>query len=171
MICDSIQKNLDTAYVQRKSAVAVEIVREGRDVNTTVDHIQDHARYLRDAHIVIHTGTNNVVICPYGGENTTIWRLELLEANLQHHKYKSVTVSSIVHHISSKKVRDKIVAIKEHVQMMCVRSKWLYTDNDNIDDSGLTSDNVHSNCYGYDVLKITRVKVFRNLHILQNRIP
>ena len=42
--------------------------------------------------------------------------------------------------------------------MMCVHNKWLYIDNDNIDDSGLTSDNIHLNGYGYDVLKINTCK-------------
>ena len=82
----------------------VEIVRDGRDINTTMDHIQNHTcTCVNKVCCMLHAATNNM-LCE--GEHTTIRMLERLEANLQRHKCKSVAV----HHNSGEKVRDKILA-------------------------------------------------------------
>ena len=149
LISDSVPKNIDVNYIQRKTAAKVSVLREGRDVNKTVDYIQDHAACLRSSHIVLHTGTNNVL---RESEHITMRRFDRLETNLVHHKYEHVSVSSIVHHNSRDKVREKIKNLNDHLQLMCSRNGWSYIDNDNIDASCLSHDNIHLNGLGDEKL-------------------
>ena len=160
VISDSIPKNINQDYILRKTSAKVTLVREGQDVSKVVDYIQSCAEKLRSEPIVIHTGTNNVT---REHEQTTKKRLDRLEANLRHYKYEHVAMSGIVHQNSSIKVRNKINLLNEHVQMMCARNGWLYIDNDYIDSSCISHDNIHMNGMGDEILTNTMSKTIEKL--------
>ena len=159
LVCDSIPKNLDTGYLARKTSTTVKITRTGSTIGHTVDHIQDHARD-RDTPVIIHTGTNHL---EKEGVSTTIRRLERLEANLLHHKYKRVMISSVVHRNESPVTHTKITTINNRLAMMCAKHRWTFVDNDNIDETCLSADGVHLNGIGDERLTLNIAHCLKHL--------
>jgi hypothetical protein len=79
---------------------------------------------------------------------TTERRFQRLEANLKHHNYSRVAISSIIHRRSTERVSRKIKNLKIVLQSMCTRNNWIYIENDFIDESCIEGDGVQLNGRG-----------------------
>lgn len=155
LIADSIPKHIDTDFIKRKTSAKVCYIQEGGNISKTTDFIQDNADELKDQPIIIHTGTNDVV---RESSQTTERRLLRLVTNLRHHKYKHVSLSSIVCRSSTVRIQDTIKQHNTMLQMTCLRNKWLYIDNDAINSECLDSDGLHLNGLGTEKLTYTIAK-------------
>ena len=149
IIGDSMPKHIDCDYIRRKSAANVCYKQEGGDIGKTIDFIQNNADSLRTQPIIILTGTNDVV---REGSQTTERRFQRLEANLLHYKYEHVAISSIIYRSSTPRVQESIKRQNTFLQMVCLRNKWTFIDNDFIDRSCLGGDGLHLNGFGSEKL-------------------
>ena len=94
-------KEVDVQYMKRKTSTDVTVMRTVGSVSKTIDFIQDNTDTFKNTPVIIHTGTNDVIRerC-----HVTERRFERLEANLKHHQYAHVAISSIVHRSSAERV-------------------------------------------------------------------
>ena len=86
-------KLVDTEYARRKTVASLNNLHAGNNINSTVDFIQDNAGTLRDKHVIIHTGANNILRY----RNTIEQRLERLEVNLKFRQCTSVSYIEALH--------------------------------------------------------------------------
>ena len=119
-----------------------EILKTAESVNEAVDYIQD--RVNPEAMTVIHTGTRNL---KKDSPKTVIQRFQRLETNIKEKKLKKVPLSGIVHR-TDRNLWEKIIVIKKAIKSICVRNKWCYIDNDNVDNACLWKDGLHLNKIG-----------------------
>ena len=151
-------------------AAALIYLHGGNNINctlSTVDFIQDNADTLRDKHVIIRTDSNNL-LCD--SRSTIEQRLERLEANLKFHKYTSCAFSSIIHCDSTQRVHENVIHINSVLQMMCVRNKWTFIDNDCIEERCLSHDSLHLNTLGYELFATTLCKgIYVNIQ-MYNRV-
>ena len=142
IICDSIPTYIDKTVVNKKCGMNTEILKTAESVNEAVDYIQD--RVNPEAMTVIHTGTRNL---RKDSPKTVIQRFQRLETNIKEKKLKKVALSGIVHR-TDRNLWEKIIVINKAIKSICVRNKWCYIDNDNVDNACLWKDGLHLNKIG-----------------------
>jgi hypothetical protein len=165
VLSDSIPKRIDKDYILRKTSTNVNINPEGMTIQDATTYIQYNADSLRTRPLIIHTGTNNVA---REHPSITQQRLERLEANLVLNKLSNVVFSSIVYRNATPWVCEKINYANELINMMCSKNGWTYIDNDFIDYTCVSHDNVHLNGRGSELLTYTFCKAIEKLVKVSN---
>eukprot|EP00918_Siedleckia_nematoides_P017708 GHVU01038027.1.p1 GENE.GHVU01038027.1~~GHVU01038027.1.p1 ORF type:complete len:172 (-),score=11.61 GHVU01038027.1:729-1244(-) len=152
---NTLLRSVDADFIKRKTSADLDYVHQGGNISKTVDFIQDNAASLHSEPIIIHTGTNDVV---HESQITTERRFRRLEVNLLYHKYSKVAISSIIYRDAPLRVRASIKKLNVMLCMMCTRNKWIFIDNDALNDSSLGHDGLHLNGYGYEQFRSTLSK-------------
>jgi hypothetical protein len=152
VVADSIPKHVNKDYILRKTSTNVNITPEAMTIQDATTYIQYNADSLRSRPLIIHTGTNNVA---REHPSITQQRLERLEANLTLNNLTDVAFSSIVYRNATPWVCEKINYANELINMMCSKNGWTYIDNDFIDYTCVSHDNVHLNGRGSELLTYT----------------
>ena len=154
-VCDSLPKNVSKQYIARKCSADVEIIQSGATIGKAVDYIL-HAETEHETPIIIHSGTNNL---EKEGVKRTFDRLDRLEHNLVKLQYRHVLLSSIVYRgHTTPTMCENIKHVNTRLAMMCAKHKWIFIDNDNIEDTCLDADGVHLNSMGDDRLTMNIVR-------------
>ena len=136
VVCDAIPKLVKPNDVS--SSLPCEIQHVAPTVNEATDFVQDSAK-LSDI-LLVHSGSNNI-------------RFDRLETNIKQRKLKCVALSSVVYR-NNWFLDSKIKMVNNHIRSICARNDWVYVDNDNIDESCLSSDNVHLNKTGLERITV-----------------
>jgi hypothetical protein len=151
IVADSVLRNISISETEKlcsDSNCQIKVIEEPT-IDDVTRLIKSDAVPHQDP-IVIHVGTNNIAS---EGLRAVTDRLEKMEYNLERRGYKRVAISSVVYRRASRHIRQKIWAINNHLYSMCIRQRWTFIDNDNVDESCLIhNDSVHPNRYGTEQL-------------------
>ena len=133
LLSDSMTKNVDTSYIQRKTPAHVIPVPWGGDIGKTVDFIQSNADTMKSQPIIIHTGTNDVV---KKSQFTTERHFKRLEGNgyLRHHEYTQLAVCGVIL-VAKRPACNKGSTIRITSYRYVCENGWTFIDNDFIDNS------------------------------------
>ena len=121
---------------------------EAATVNEVTDQIQDYAE--PSVPVIIHTGTKNVY---RESAKTTQQRLQRLETNLTAKKLTTVAFSSVSYR-GNEHMRNKITQVNSEMLRICNRNKWLFIDNDNVDETCLVTGSLKLNDEGVNILSL-----------------
>ena len=146
VVCDSIPKLVKPNDVS--SSLPCEVQHVAPTVNEATDFVQDSAK-LSDI-LLVHSGTNNIRKESYVTVNN---RFDRLETNIKHRKLKCVALSSVVYR-NNWFLDSKIKMVNNHIRSICALNDWVYVDNDNIDESCLSPDNLHLNKTGLERITV-----------------
>lgn len=144
ILCDSIPKNIDRDYIARKTSTKVTLIRAGYTISQVVDYVQNED-IETSTPLLIHTGTNHVEPEKI---HRILDRLDRLEYNLQRRGYKNVLMSSVVHRNSNRDTFKSVDKVNTRIALICAKNHWTFIDNDNLDETCLSSDGIHLNGIG-----------------------
>jgi hypothetical protein len=142
IVCDSIPSYINSSEIDNLCDVKPSIQKVAATINDAVDYIQDDVDPT--AVTVIHTGTRNL---RKDSTMTVIRRLQRLETNIKQKGLRKIALSGVVHR-KDMKLHEKTMSINRAMKDICLKNKWCFIDNDNVDESCLWKDGLHLNDIG-----------------------